>query len=142
MLLNFGVFMTLIFGKVCQAIFFGPLRPIEVEHLYERSWYAVTETLLAMTIFRDEFDSSFVVLFGTLLFLKVFHWLCSDRVELVSMRNREGLLWRDAALGSFRSLTSLRVASTSSLAVDGAIALCDEAIPRSHDLGALVIILR
>lgn len=83
-LLNFGVFITLIFGKVCQAIFFGSLRPTEVEHLYERSWYAVTETLLAMTIFRDEFDGSFVVLFGTLLFLKVFHWLCADRVELVS----------------------------------------------------------
>ncbi|PWN21740.1 hypothetical protein BCV69DRAFT_153317 [Microstroma glucosiphilum] len=82
-LLNFGVFITLIFGKVCQAIFFGSLRPTEVEHLYERSWYAVTETLLAMTIFRDEFDGSFVVLFGTLLFLKVFHWLCADRVELM-----------------------------------------------------------
>ncbi|CAO1627564.1 unnamed protein product [Sympodiomycopsis kandeliae] len=82
-LLNFTVFMTLMLGKVCQAIFFGPLRSVEVEHIYERSWYAVTETLLAMTIFRDEFDSSFVVLFGTLLFLKVFHWLCSDRVELM-----------------------------------------------------------
>lgn len=82
-LLNFGVFLTVLFGKVCQAIFFGSLRPIEVEHLYERSWYAVTETLLAMTIFRDEFDASFVVLFGTLLFLKVFHWLCADRVELM-----------------------------------------------------------
>lgn len=75
--------MALMFGKACQAIFFGSLRPIEVEHLYEKSWYAVTETLLAMTIFRDEFDGSFIVLFGTLLFLKVFHWLCADRVELM-----------------------------------------------------------
>ncbi|PWN27998.1 hypothetical protein BDZ90DRAFT_219316, partial [Jaminaea rosea] len=82
-LVNFGIFCTILFGKFCQAVFFGQLRPIEVEHLYERSWYAVTETLLAMTIFRDQFDASFIILFGTLLFLKVFHWLCADRVELM-----------------------------------------------------------
>lgn len=56
-LVNFGIFCTILFGKFCQAVFFGQLRPIEVEHLYERSWYAVTETLLAMTIFRDQFVS-------------------------------------------------------------------------------------
>lgn len=37
-----------------------------------------------MTVFREQFDASFVVLFGTLLFLKVFHWLSADRVEYVS----------------------------------------------------------
>ena len=54
------------------------------QHLYERSWYAVTESLIAMTIFRDSFDAWFILMFGTLLFLKVFHWLSSDRVEWVS----------------------------------------------------------
>ncbi|RUP06387.1 hypothetical protein BC936DRAFT_140315 [Jimgerdemannia flammicorona] len=54
-------------------------------HLYERSWYAVTETCLAMTIFRDEFDTRFVVTFTTLLFLKIFHWLAQDRVDFVSV---------------------------------------------------------
>ncbi|KAI9295368.1 hypothetical protein K502DRAFT_337572 [Neoconidiobolus thromboides FSU 785] len=82
-LLNFGIFTTLMLGKLLQAIFFGPLRAIEVEHLYERSWFAVTETCLAMTIFRDEFDSQFVVLFISLLFVKIFHWLCQDRVDFM-----------------------------------------------------------
>lgn len=82
-LFNFGLFLTIVFGKACQRIFFGALRAIEIEHLYERSWYAVTESLLAMTMFRDEFDSSFVILFGTLLFLKVFHWLSADRIEFM-----------------------------------------------------------
>lgn len=54
-----------------------------LQHLYERSWYAITESLLAMTIFRDEFGANFVLLFGTLLFLKVFHWLSADRVEFM-----------------------------------------------------------
>ena len=64
-----------------QKIFFGRLRQVETDHLYERTWYAITESLLAMTIFRSEFDASFVLLFGTLLMVKAFHWLTADRVE-------------------------------------------------------------
>ncbi|KAF7722395.1 E3 ubiquitin-protein ligase hrd1 [Apophysomyces ossiformis] len=82
-LLNMGFLVSILLGKALQAIFFGELRAIEVEHLYERSWYAVTETCLAMTIFRDEFDLHFVIVFTTLLFLKIFHWLCQDRVDFM-----------------------------------------------------------
>lgn len=92
-LINFGLFLALCFGKVCQKIFFGPLRAVEVEHLHERLWYAITETLLAMTIFRDDFDSSFAILFGTLLFLKVFHWLSADRVEYMEQSPSVGRLF-------------------------------------------------
>lgn len=106
-LLNFAIFMTFIFGKIVQAIFFGQLRSIEVEHLYERSWYAVTETLLAMTIFRDEFDSSFVLLFGTLLFLKVFHWLCSDRVELMEQSQTVSRLFHARMISVLSTLLCL-----------------------------------
>ncbi|KAK9240860.1 hypothetical protein V1525DRAFT_394111 [Lipomyces kononenkoae] len=80
-LANTGIFITVLFGRIVQSIFFGSLRVIEIEHLYEKTWYAVTETCLAMTIFRDEFDARFLVMFTTLLFLKIFHWLASDRVE-------------------------------------------------------------
>ncbi|KAF3925386.1 hypothetical protein ABW21_db0202513 [Orbilia brochopaga] len=62
-LTNFGFFMTLMFGKMVQKIFYGPLRPAEVEDLYEKAWYAITETFLAMTIFRDEFRGEFVAMF-------------------------------------------------------------------------------
>jgi hypothetical protein len=47
-------------------------------------WYFLTESLLAFTTFRDEFDTPFVIMFGALLFLKCFHWLVSDRIEWVS----------------------------------------------------------
>ena len=30
-LANFGVLLTLLTGRVCQQVFFGPLRPMEVE---------------------------------------------------------------------------------------------------------------
>ncbi|KAK9869243.1 hypothetical protein WA026_002993 [Henosepilachna vigintioctopunctata] len=47
----------------------------------ERSWYAITETCLAFTVFRDDFNPKFVALFTLLLFLKSFHWLAEDRVD-------------------------------------------------------------
>lgn len=53
----------------------------------ERSWYAITETCLAFTVFRDDFNPKFVALFTLLLFLKSFHWLAEDRVDYVSMSN-------------------------------------------------------
>ena len=43
----------------------------------------VTESLLAFTIFRDEFDIPFAIMFGFLLFVKCFHWLMGDRMESV-----------------------------------------------------------
>ncbi|XP_067877704.1 E3 ubiquitin-protein ligase synoviolin isoform X2 [Heterodontus francisci] len=52
-------------------------------HLIERSWYAVTETCLAFTVFRDDFSPRFVALFTLLLFLKCFHWLAEDRVDFM-----------------------------------------------------------
>ncbi|XP_056639572.1 E3 ubiquitin-protein ligase synoviolin [Diorhabda sublineata] len=68
-------------GKIMRKIFFGQLRTTEFEHLMERSWYAVTETCLAFTVFRDDFNPKFVALFTLLLFLKSFHWLAEDRVD-------------------------------------------------------------
>jgi len=59
----------------------------------ERFWYALTETCLAFTVFRDDFNPKFIALFTVLLFLKSFHWLAEDRVDyvscLVALRDRD-----------------------------------------------------
>ena len=55
------------------------------QRLYDQTWMFVTESLLAFTIFRDDFDIPFVIMFGFLLFVKCFHWLMADRVESVSV---------------------------------------------------------
>ena len=78
---NLAFALTLCLGHLLKAIFLGQLREAEVERLYERAKDAIMETCLAMTIFRDEFNVKFVVLFVSLLFVKIFHWLCGDRVE-------------------------------------------------------------
>ncbi|XP_014288312.1 E3 ubiquitin-protein ligase synoviolin A [Halyomorpha halys] len=70
-------------GKILKKVFFGDLRPIEVEHLMERAWYTVTETCLAFTVFRDDFTPKFVALFILLFFLKSFHWLAEERIDFM-----------------------------------------------------------
>ncbi|CAH2045358.1 unnamed protein product, partial [Iphiclides podalirius] len=76
-----GLILVILVGKLLRRIFFGQLRPAEFEHLIERSWYAITETCLAFTVFRDDFNPKFIALFTLLLFLKAFHWLAEDRVD-------------------------------------------------------------
>jgi len=66
-----------------SSVFFGNLRAAETEHLVERSWYALTETCLAFTVFRDDLCPSFVAQFTMLLFLKAFHWLLEDRIDFM-----------------------------------------------------------
>jgi E3 ubiquitin-protein ligase synoviolin len=44
--------LVVLLGKIMRKIFFGSLRAAEFEHLMERSWYAVTETCLAFTVFK------------------------------------------------------------------------------------------
>ena len=79
-----ALILVYLMGKLMSKVFFGELRAAEFEHLMERSWYAVTETCLAFTLFRDDFTPKFVALFTVLLFLKSFHWLAEDRVDFVS----------------------------------------------------------
>lgn len=76
-----GLLFVIMMGKLFRKLFFGQLRAAEFEHLVERSWYAVTETCLAFTVFRDDFSPKFLALFTLLLFLKSFHWLAEERVD-------------------------------------------------------------
>ncbi|XP_017073368.1 E3 ubiquitin-protein ligase HRD1 isoform X2 [Drosophila eugracilis] len=75
--------IVFMFGKLLRKIFLGTLRAAEFEHLLERFWYALTETCLAFTVFRDDFNPRFVALFTVLIFLKSFHWLAEERVDFM-----------------------------------------------------------
>lgn len=52
-----------------------------MERINDRISQALMETCLAMTIFREEFNASFVAMFTILTFIKIFHWLVQDRVD-------------------------------------------------------------
>ena len=69
-----------------QKLLYGPLRPIETEQLYEKAWFAVTETCLAMTIFRGEIGAWFLVMFVSLVIGKVWGWIGEGRVEILEQQ--------------------------------------------------------
>lgn len=81
MLLIYGTFVYSL-----QRVCFGALRPIEIEQLYEKGWFAVTETCLAMTIFREEVGAWFLVMFVALLTGKVWGWIGDGRVEILGQQ--------------------------------------------------------
>lgn len=74
----------LVFGL--QRLLYGPLRPIEAEQLYDRAWFAVTETCLAMTMFREEIGVWFILLFMSLLVGKAWAWIGEGRVEILDQQ--------------------------------------------------------
>lgn len=78
---NMLIACTLLFGRVTKSIFLGNLRDAEMELLVDRFKYSITETLLALTIFRNELTPNIILLFGVLLFIKIFHWLAKSRLD-------------------------------------------------------------
>ncbi|OTB05247.1 hypothetical protein M426DRAFT_320064 [Hypoxylon sp. CI-4A] len=69
-----------------QRLCYGPLRPVEIEQLYEKAWFAVTETCLAMTIFREEVGAWFLVMFTALVTGKIWEWIGEGRVEVLEQQ--------------------------------------------------------
>ncbi|CAI5739488.1 unnamed protein product [Hyaloperonospora brassicae] len=80
---NAALVLTTLFGRLVKSFFLGTLREVEVELLHENVRYAVTETCLALTIFRDEISFHVMVLFAALVYLKIFHWLAQSRIEFI-----------------------------------------------------------
>lgn len=85
-LINLILFVYGSFMYGLQRLCYGSLRPIEVEQLYEKAWFAITETCLAMTIFREEVGAWFLVMFVALLTGKVWGWIGTGRVEILEQQ--------------------------------------------------------
>jgi E3 ubiquitin-protein ligase synoviolin len=85
-LVNLMLIFAASFGYGLQRLFYGPLRPIETEQLYDKAWFAVSETLLAMTIFRDDLGMWFFAMFLCLLAGKVWQWVGEGRVEFLEQQ--------------------------------------------------------
>ncbi|KAH6603317.1 e3 ubiquitin- ligase synoviolin [Trichoderma cornu-damae] len=85
-LVNFTLLLYSSFIYALTQICFGTLRAIEVEQLTERAWFAITETCLAMTIFREEIGAWFLVMFTALVTGKVWGWIGDGRVEFLEQQ--------------------------------------------------------
>ena len=78
---NFCFMLFLYIIKALKIFFFGELRQIEIEKLYENCWISATEILLSMTIFRDEFNNKFFIYVIILFFIKISHWMVQHRLN-------------------------------------------------------------
>ncbi|KAK7967412.1 uncharacterized protein PG986_001689 [Apiospora aurea] len=85
-LINVILLMYGTFVYSLQRLCYGQLRPTEVEQLYEKAWFAVTETCLAMTIFREEVGAWFLVMFTALVTGKIWQWIGEGRVEVLEQQ--------------------------------------------------------
>lgn len=85
-LVNFSLLLYSSFIYGLTRICFGTLRAVEVEQLTERAWFAITETCLAMTIFREEIGAWFLVMFTALVTGKVWGWIGDGRVEFLEQQ--------------------------------------------------------
>ncbi len=72
------------FGYAVRGIFLGRLSRDEWEDLAQNGRFFFFETCLALTIFREELTYRTLALCTALLFVKVFHWLATMRVENVA----------------------------------------------------------
>lgn len=85
--INAGVAGLFSLGRLVQAIFLGPLRFVEVERMNFRAREAALESFLAMTVFsRNDLNTRFLIMFGVTFLIKVFHWLCYERLSYVEQR--------------------------------------------------------
>eukprot|EP00775_Hariotina_reticulata_P002990 gene2990-3273_t len=82
---NLSFAMALCMYNLVIKVFLGTLREIELERVKEKLSSAIMETCFALTIFREEFNMSFVGMFTILTFVKVFHWLVQDRVDYIEV---------------------------------------------------------
>lgn len=85
-LVNFSLLLYSSFIYGLTKFCFGTLRAVEVEQLTERAWFAITETCLAMTIFREEIGAWFLVMFTSLVTGKVWGWIGDGRVEFLEQQ--------------------------------------------------------
>lgn len=80
-LANFGLFLLLTVAKILRFVLFGKLHENEQRVLRERAWFALTESLLALTMFREDFHSTDVPRVAVLFLVKVCHWLAQERID-------------------------------------------------------------
>eukprot|EP00019_Armaparvus_languidus_P005718 CAMPEP_0168596922 /NCGR_PEP_ID=MMETSP0420-20121227/10304_1 /TAXON_ID=498008 /ORGANISM="Pessonella sp." /LENGTH=696 /DNA_ID=CAMNT_0008633569 /DNA_START=35 /DNA_END=2122 /DNA_ORIENTATION=- len=87
--------LVYLFGICVKKLFLGSLRPVEVAEIKDQLGATLTDTLLAMTIFRGDFDAQFGKLLVCLIFLKFFHWTARLRVDYIAQTisfSRQSLL--------------------------------------------------
>ena len=92
-LMQFTMVFLFLSCKFFIYFLFGNLRAIEKDHIYEGSWMVIIDSLFALSMFRSEMDLRLLITFCVLLAVKIFHWICSDRIDYMEQRNAQPWLY-------------------------------------------------
>ncbi|KAI6818693.1 hypothetical protein KC327_g7284 [Hortaea werneckii] len=114
-----------------QRLLYGRLRPIEIEQLSEKAWYAVLDTLLAMPSFREEVGGWLLTMFVLLLAGKVWGWIGEGRVDILEQQPPA-----NPRLFHFRLATSLLLSVAFDLWM---LSYCVETVMANPKPGMMVI---
>lgn len=106
-MVNLALVFTILLGVGFVRVFFGKLRDAETEAVWENMRYSMTETAFALSTFRDEVNARVGVLFGLMLFAKVFHLLNEARVEHVEQAHQTTWKVHARMIALFLTLFSL-----------------------------------
>ena len=113
---NFGIAFSLGLFRVNTAVFLNGLNEDEMATIGDHLKYALTETCLALTMFREEIGVSIVVMFLLLLLMKALHWSCDLRVMTMRQTEDGAQLWHNnlglCALLFFLFVSDLAIASS------------------------------
>lgn len=94
---NFVLCIMVLIGDILRRIFLGTLAEDEMQSIYDHARFALTETCLALTIFREELSVKVLALFTSLLLVKMFHWMAHLRVDQIS-RVENAQRWKHVQL--------------------------------------------
>ena len=87
---NQALCTALTVARLATRAYLGALRAAELEVLYEKGKYAVTETLFALAIFTLDLSAAIFGIFGALLFVQAFHWVAESRIGHLDQLVGEG----------------------------------------------------
>ena len=87
----FGCICSICFTihKIILRLFFDPLRTVEKEHLKERAWIHVTESIFALSMFREGMSLPLALVAVFLFLLKSCFWVTVDRIDYIGQFNFE-----------------------------------------------------
>lgn len=97
----FTLLNSAILWQCLTSLLFGELRLIEHEHIFERLPYAVIGTIFMFSTFNEKYFFTLATCALVLLYLKVFHWILRDRLDLLVQGINEHTTWKDLVFNRY-----------------------------------------
>eukprot|EP00835_Amoeboradix_gromovi_P001187 NODE_49_length_27162_cov_0.380039.p7 type:complete len:351 gc:universal NODE_49_length_27162_cov_0.380039:13536-14588(+) len=86
-LFSFICSISYMIHKLILHLFFEPLRTVEKEHLKERAWIHITESIFALSMFRNGMSLPLALVAVGLFLLKSCFWVTIDRIDYIGQFN-------------------------------------------------------